>query len=75
MKPPHGILKINVDGTAIGREGLTGTGGVLRNASGEVLVIFSSMVVEKGSNEAESLAIEEALDFQIFVFRVSRCGE
>lgn len=75
MKPPYGILKINVDGTAIEREGLTGTGRVLRNASGEVLVIFSSMVVEKGSNEPDILAIEEALDFQIFVFRVSCCGE
>ena len=61
IPPPTGILKFNVDGATRGKLGPAGIGGVLRNDKGEVLLMFSKSVGIRDSNEAESLAILEAL--------------
>lgn len=60
--PPRiGVLKFNVDGAALGKPGLAGIGGVLRNHEGRVLIRFSKAVGIEESNIAEILAIREAL--------------
>ena len=59
--PRRGMLKLNVDGAVRGKSGPAGIGGVLRNDKGEVLLMFSKSVGIRDSNEAEVLAILEAL--------------
>lgn len=39
--PPSGTLKFNVDGASRGKSGLAGIGGVLRDHSGSISVVFS----------------------------------
>lgn len=56
-----GVLKFHVDGAASSKLGPAGIGGVLRNHKGELLYMFSKNVGIKDSNEAEILAILEAL--------------
>lgn len=51
--PPHGVLKLNVDGATRGKPGPAGIGGVLRNSSGVVLFMFSKHVGVCNSNEVE----------------------
>ena len=58
---PCGVLKFNADGAAKGKPDLAAIGGVLRNQKGEVLFMFSKDAGIKDSNEAEVLAILEAL--------------
>ena len=48
-------------GAARGKPGPTGAGGVLRNDKGVILSMFSKSVAVRDSNEAEVLAILEAL--------------
>ena len=59
--PLFGVLKFNVAGEARGKPSSAGIGSALRNYKGEVLHIFSKHVGIKDSNEAEVLAILEAL--------------
>lgn len=60
--PPNvGVLKFNVDGVAKGKPGPAGISGVLRDSGGLVLVMFSKHVGTMESNEAEVLAILEAV--------------
>ena len=59
--PPLGMLKFNVGGAARGKPGLASIRGVLHNDKGEVLFMFSKYVGARDSNEAEVLAILEAL--------------
>ena len=58
-----GMLKFNVDGTARGKRGqqVFGEWGVLCNDKGVILCVFSESVGVRDSNEAEVLAILEAL--------------
>lgn len=58
---PSGVLKFNVNKTTRSKPGLPGIGGVLCNDMGEILCIFSQGVGVKDSNEAEVMAILEAL--------------
>ena len=58
---PLGILKFNVDGTTRGKRGLVGIWGILHNSNDDVLFMFSKHVGICDSNEAEVLAILEAL--------------
>lgn len=44
-------------------EQLTGTAGVRRHASGEVLMALSSTIRVTNSNEAEVVAMKQALQF------------
>ncbi|XVF83888.1 hypothetical protein PTKIN_Ptkin16aG0529800 [Pterospermum kingtungense] len=60
-EPLVGIVKFNVDGSTIGKPGPAGIGRVLRNHSGDELIRFSKFVGVIESNEAEYLAIREAL--------------
>lgn len=56
-----GALKFNVDGAAREKPGLAGVSGVLRNSEGAVMALFSRHVGCIESNEAEVVAILEAL--------------
>eukprot|EP00268_Persea_americana_P021089 TRINITY_DN21101_c0_g1_i1.p1 TRINITY_DN21101_c0_g1~~TRINITY_DN21101_c0_g1_i1.p1 ORF type:complete len:199 (+),score=31.91 TRINITY_DN21101_c0_g1_i1:157-753(+) len=59
--PSMGMLKFNVDGAARGKPGPAGIGGVLCDDKGVILCLFSKSVGVRDSNEAEVLAILEAL--------------
>ncbi|KAK9266420.1 hypothetical protein L1049_012440 [Liquidambar formosana] len=59
--PPSTTLKFNVDGSAKGKPGPGGIGGVLRDDSGGVIYLFSIPVGIVDSNFAELLAVREAL--------------
>ncbi|XP_022774106.1 uncharacterized protein LOC111316412 [Durio zibethinus] len=59
--PPLGAWKINVDGSAIGKRGPTGIGGVVENHKGQILLLFSKHIGIQDSNFAELLAVVEAL--------------
>ena len=59
--PPLDMLKFNVDGDARCKPGPASIGGVLRNSNGDVLFMFSKNVGICDSNEADVLAILEAL--------------
>ena len=59
--PPLGVLKFNVDGSARGKPGPAGIGGVLRDCSGVVKAVFSKAIGVTDSNVAELLAVREAL--------------
>lgn len=61
----EGVFKFNVDGGAKGKPRQTGTRGVLHSSQREVLMLFSKHIVVKESNEAEVMAILEAI--QMFV--------
>ena len=58
---PIGVPKFNIDGAAIGKPGPASIGGVLCNSKGDVLFMFSKQMGVCDSNEAEMLAILEAL--------------
>ena len=73
--PPSGWIKFNVDGAAKGKPGPAGIGGVLRNDKGEVLFMFSKNVGIKESNEAEVLAILEALRVFFYFQGKLNCGK
>ncbi|KAK3231064.1 hypothetical protein Dsin_002945 [Dipteronia sinensis] len=60
VPPMSDRLKFNVDGSAIGKPGPAGVGGVLRDSNGKVLCMFSLFVGNQDSNSAEVLAIEKA---------------
>ncbi|KAK2654891.1 hypothetical protein Ddye_014747 [Dipteronia dyeriana] len=55
-------LVFNVDGSSMGNPGSAGIGGVLRDANGKVLCLFSSSVGLVDSNLAEVLAIHRACE-------------
>ena len=59
--PPLGDLKWNVDGSSLGKPGLAGAGGVLRNHAGLVKCLFSIPCGIIDSNLAEVIAIRKAL--------------
>ncbi|KAK3199353.1 hypothetical protein Dsin_022768 [Dipteronia sinensis] len=54
-------LKFNVDGSSRGKPGQAGIGGVLHNANGRILCLFSAHVGMEESNTSEILAIHRAL--------------
>lgn len=59
--PPMGALTLNVDGAARGKRGRASIGGVLCNHGNLILFSFSSFIGVKDLNEAEILAILEAI--------------
>ena len=61
--PPLGMLKFNVDGSARGSPGISGVGGVLRDASSTVMGFFSMNTGISFAYEAEIKAILQALIF------------
>lgn len=54
-------MKFSIDGAGKGKLGLAGIGCVLHNGKGDVMMKFSKSIGVKDSNEAEVLAILEAL--------------
>lgn len=69
--PPSSCLKFNVDRAACGKPGPASIGGVLRNHKREVLYMFSKNMGVKDSNEAEVLAILEAIRICCRSFHIS----
>lgn len=63
--PPSKTWKWNVDGSARGKPGPTGIGGVLRDEKGTILSKFAAGVGIRESNEAEFLAIVKALELSM----------
>lgn len=61
--PPEGVLKFNVDGSAIGAPERSGVGGILKNARRQILGVFSKAMGELWAYEAEVKAILQALIF------------
>ena len=59
--PMPGCLKFNVDGSAWGKPGLAGCGGILRDESKKVVGMFFGPLGIIESNEAEVKAIQQAL--------------
>ena len=68
--PQSGVVKFNVDGSALGSPGETGIGGVLRNARREIIGFFSLSTGPGFAYEAEVYALHFALLIcQLFVIR------
>ena len=63
--PPLDFLKFNVDGSAKGKPGAGGIGGVLRDNNAVVKIVFSKSIGIADSNMVELLAVREAL--KVFV--------
>ncbi|KAK2654687.1 hypothetical protein Ddye_014543 [Dipteronia dyeriana] len=61
--PPHcDTLKFNIDGSARGSLGPAGIGGVLRDRSGKVIILFSVFIGINESNAAEIMAIRKVCE-------------
>ena len=76
FSPLDDVLKFNVDGAARGKPGPAYIGGVLRNIEGGLNFAFSVNVGMKESNEAEFLAILQALlIFFLFISSQANCGK
>ncbi|KAK3229711.1 hypothetical protein Dsin_001592 [Dipteronia sinensis] len=59
--PPSSYgLKFNVDDSALGKPGMAGIRGVLRDSNGKVLCLFFNCIGVQDSNSAEILAIHKA---------------
>ncbi|XWS44905.1 hypothetical protein CRYUN_Cryun15aG0090000 [Craigia yunnanensis] len=54
-------LKFNIDGSAFGKPGPTGCGGLLHNEMGSILALFYGPLGIMDSNVAEVMAIKVAL--------------
>ena len=63
--PLSDFMKFNVDGSSKGKPGPAGIGGVLRDNSATIKIVFSKAVGVVESNAAELLAVREVL--RIFV--------
>lgn len=59
--PNQNVMKFNVDGTARGKSGPAGIGGVLRDYEGSTSIVFIESVGTRDSNETEILSIRSAL--------------
>ena len=59
--PPLDSLKFNVDGSARGKPGPAGIGGLLKDCKSATKVIFSKSIGVADSNVAELLAVQEVL--------------
>ena len=63
--PPHGFLKVNIDGASKGNLGLAGNGGVIRDEHGRIKEIFHGHLGKATNNMVELMALEQCLE--IFV--------
>ncbi|XP_019264407.1 PREDICTED: uncharacterized protein LOC109242038 [Nicotiana attenuata] len=59
--PMEGWIKVNTDGASRGNPGRSSIGFCLRDASGEVKYAMGREITEGSNNEAEAVAILEAL--------------
>ncbi|EEF29695.1 conserved hypothetical protein [Ricinus communis] len=65
LPPLANELKWNVYGSIIGKPGIAGIGGVLRNAEGLFIALFSCPIGIKDSNDAEVHAICKAFELTV----------
>jgi len=63
--PPHGFLKVNIDGTSKGNPGLAGFGGVIRDERGQINKIFHGHLGKATNNMAELMALERCLEISV----------
>ena len=63
--PPHGFLKVNIDGASKGNPGLAGFGGVTRDEQGRIKEIFYSHLGKATNNMAELMALEQCLEILV----------
>ena len=63
--PPHGFLKINIDGASKGNPGMAGFGEVIRDEQGRIKDIFHSDLGTTTNNMAELMALEQCLEILI----------
>lgn len=61
FQAPPCLLKFNVDGAVRGKPGLAGVGWILCNSNGDVFIMFLKHIGYMDSNEAEVVAILEAI--------------
>jgi ribonuclease HI len=59
---PTIVLKWNADGSSLGKPGMAGVGGVLRDCNVKVICLFSIPIRIKDSNEAELIDVVKALE-------------
>lgn len=59
--PPVGWWKINVDGSALGKPGPAGIGAVIRDSTGETILVISRYIGEADYSYAELMAVHEIL--------------
>ena len=60
--PPHGVLKINTDGSSRGNSGPTGIGGVTHCSSSDVKFFFSMHKGYHSNNLMDTLSILYAME-------------
>ena len=63
-REPPGSLKFNVDGSARGKPGPAGIGGVLKDCMAVTKAVFSRAIGVADSNVAELLAVRDTEDFR-----------
>ena len=61
-------MKFNVDGSSLGKPGLAGIGGVLKDNLTAVKVVFSKSIGVADSNVAELLAVRKAMHIFLHSF-------
>lgn len=63
--PPHGFLKVNIDGASKGNLGLAGFGGVIRDEQGRIKEIFHSHLGKATNNMAKLMALDQFLEILV----------
>lgn len=63
--PPHGFLKINIEGASKGNPGMAGFGGVIRGEQGRIKDIFHNHLGTTTNNMAELMALEQCLEILV----------
>lgn len=63
--PPHGFLKVNIDGASKGNTGLVGFGGVIRDEQGKIKEIFHGHLGTATNNMVELMALEQCLEILV----------
>jgi len=63
--PPHGFLKINIDGASKGNPGMARFGGVIRDEQGSIKDIFHSHFGIATNKMVELMALEQSLEILI----------
>ncbi|KAL3534993.1 hypothetical protein ACH5RR_003454 [Cinchona calisaya] len=60
--PPHGCLKLNVDGASKGNPGMAAGGGIIRDHYGQCIRAFSNSYQQQTNLQVEALALVDGLN-------------
>eukprot|EP00253_Pinus_taeda_P015014 PITA_15014 len=63
--PPHGSLKVNIDGASKENPGLASFGGVIRDEQGQIKEIFHGHLGKATNNMEELMALEQCLEISV----------